>query len=62
MITKYGYSVRHVVRNMQVLQNELMDLGDNGWEVVSILEKSLPGVPSSKAQTGWIIVSKKVVK
>jgi hypothetical protein len=47
---------------MQALQNELMDLGDNGWEVVSILEKSLPGVPSSKAQTGWIIVSKKVVK
>ncbi len=57
---EYDYSVREVVRNPDMLNNELLDLGDNGWELVTILEKSLPG--ATKAQTGWIIVSKKVIK
>ncbi len=56
---EYDYSVREVVRNPEMLKKELLDLGDYGWEVVAILEKSLPGLTTAK--TGWIIVSKKVV-
>jgi len=56
---EYDYSVREVVRNPEMLEKELLDLGDYGWEVVAILEKSLPALTTAK--TGWIIVSKKVV-
>ena len=56
----YDYSVREVVRNPDALSNELLELGDSGWELVTILEKSAPGV--TKGQTGWIIVSKRVIE
>lgn len=59
-MVEYDYSVREVVRVPEMLSKELLDLGDNGWEVVTILEKSLSS--AIKTQAGWIIVSKKVLK
>lgn len=59
-MTEYNYSVREVVRDPDNLCKELLNLGENGWELVTILEKSLPSV--IKARTGWIIVSKKVIR
>ena len=59
-MTEYDYSVRVVVRDTDVLQKELLDLGDCGWEVVTILERSLSS--STKAPTGWVIISKKAIE
>ena len=53
----YDYSVRQVNRDTDSLEKELLDLGDKGWEVVSILERGL-----TDSKTGWIIVSKKLIR
>ena len=60
-MVEYNYSVREVVRDPETLRKELEDLGDQGWELVTILEKSLP-YNITKTKTGWIIVAKKVLE
>jgi len=57
---EYEYSVREVVRKKNALEKELLDLGNHGWEVITILEKSLPG--ELALRYGWIIVSRKVIE
>ncbi len=55
---EYDYSVRESTRNPSALREELAGLGDSGWELVAILEKGL----ADAKETGWIIVSKKLIR
>lgn len=58
-MVEFDYSVREVKRDPKMLEKELLDLGDYGWEVVVILERSVHG--RTATQNTWVIVSKKLL-
>jgi len=55
MVAKYAYSLRAILRDRKELGKMLEDLGEDGWEVVSILETTL-----RTNMAGWLIVSKRI--
>ncbi|MDD5037834.1 MAG: hypothetical protein PHN78_00710 [Dehalococcoidales bacterium] len=58
-MVEYVYSVREIPREPKALDDELIDLGEDGWELITILERSQASAPGTK--TGWVLVSKKVL-
>lgn len=58
-MAEYDYSVREVVRDPDVLGKELLELGDGGWEVVTIMEHT--STRTTVRRTSWLIVSKKII-
>jgi len=55
MAAKYEYALREILQERKKLGEILENLGEQGWEVVSIVEITIP-----QHRAGWLIVSKRI--